>query len=185
MIKALLLIFESGPAWDRVVQAKRSLFFVLMVYLVPMILITTIVEGWALEHWGKLQGRIQEVKVFTANEVLAYETVQFLFLLVAILVCARFVQIVTQTFHGRQTFTQSFKAVAYGLSPMFLLKLLDIAPTMNPWVTWSLGIVLSVWILYQGLPRIMTPDPTHAFGVYLVTALVLILATGMVRTLTA
>ena len=99
MIKALLLIFESGPAWDRVVKAQRSLFFVLMVYLLPMILITTVVEGWSLANWGKWQARIQEVKVFPPNEVVAYEVVQIFFLLAAILVCARFVQIVTQTFH--------------------------------------------------------------------------------------
>ena len=110
---------------------------------------------------------------------------QFVLLLAIILVCAHFVRTICRTFHGHQTFTQSFTVVAYGLSPMFLLKLLDIAPTMSPWVTWGIGIMLSVWILYQGMPRMMLPDPTHAFGLYLVTAIVLVLATGMVRLLTA
>jgi hypothetical protein len=40
-------------------------------------------------------------------------------------------------------------------------------------------------VLYDGLPRLLLPDPTHAFGLYLSCAFVLILATGAVRLFTA
>jgi hypothetical protein len=184
MIKALLLILEPGRVWDRVVRARRGMAFILTVYLLPMILIATLVEGWGLAHWGKWQSRLQEIKHFPMNEVVAYELVQFVLLLATIFVCAQFIRTICRTFYGHQTFTQAFTVVAYGLSPMFLLKLLDIAPTMHPWVTWGIGITLSVWILYQGLPRVLLPDPTHAFGLYLVSCIVLVLATGTVRVLT-
>ncbi len=185
MIKALFLIFETCPAWDRVAAAQRSLPFVLGIYLLPMMLITSVAEGWALEHWGKWQPHIQEVRHFSQTEVVAYETVQFILLLAVMFTCARFIQTVTKTFHGRQTLTQSFTAVAYGLSPMFLCKLLDISSSMSPFITLAVGITVSLLFLYQGLPRVLMPDPTHALGLYMVTALMLFLATGLVRILTA
>jgi hypothetical protein len=48
-----------------------------------------------------------------------------------------------------------------------------------------LGMIVSIWILYQGLPRVLMPDPTHAFGLYLSSAMVIILTTGMARLVTA
>jgi hypothetical protein len=185
MIKALLLIFEGGTAWDRVVLARRGFLFVFLVHLLPMLLIVAVVEGFGLTHWGKWRPAFKDYNVFTLKHTIGYEAAQTVFTLLAVLASARMVEIMGKTFHGRNNYTQGFTAVVFGLSPMFLFRLLDIAPTMNPYASWLLGICISIWILYQGLPRVMMPDPTHAFGLYLSTALVLFLATGMVRVLTA
>lgn len=56
---------------------------------------------------------------------------------------------------------------------------------MHPAVTWLLGMGVSVWILYQGIPRVMLPDPTHAFGLYLSAMIVVILTSGLTRLMTA
>ena len=56
---------------------------------------------------------------------------------------------------------------------------------MNPGVTWGLGIAMTVWILYQGIPLGLKPDPTHAFGIYLSAVFVVVLISGMARVLTA
>ncbi len=56
---------------------------------------------------------------------------------------------------------------------------------MSPWVTWTIGIVLSIGVLYQGIPRMMEPDPPHAFGLYLMSAVLLCLITGLERFVTA
>jgi hypothetical protein len=185
MIKALLLIFEGGTAWDRVVLARRSFVFIFFVHLLPMLLIVAAVEGFGLSQWGKWRPAFKDYNIFTVKQTIGYEAAQTVFTLLTVLAVARMVEVMGKTFHGRNNFTQGFTAVVYGLSPMFLFRLLDVAPTMNPYASWLLGICLSVWILYQGLPRIMMPDPTHAFGLYLSTALVLFLSTGMVRVLTA
>ena len=58
-------------------------------------------------------------------------------------------------------------------------------PGISPWVAWAIGICLSVAVLYQGVPRIMEPDPPHAFGLFLMSALLLVLITGLVRFATA
>ena len=74
--------------------------------------------------------------------------------------------------------------MAYGLSPLFLLRLLDAFPSVPPWVPWSIGILLSIGALYHGVPRMMEPDPAHAFGLFLMSSLVLLLVTGLVRFVT-
>lgn len=184
MIKALFLIFEGGPAWDRIVLARRSLAYVLCVHLLPMLLIVAVVEGYGLSHWGKWRPAFKDYNKFTMTNTVAYEATQSVCTLLMVLASARLVEIMGKTFHGRNNYTQGFTAVVFGLSPMFLFRLLDVAPTMDPRVSWAFGIGVSIWILYQGLPRIMVPDPTHAFGLYLSTSLVLVLLTGLLRVLT-
>jgi hypothetical protein len=86
-----------------------------------------------------------------------------------------------ETFHGRHTYPQAFTAVAYGLSPLFLFHLLDAFPKVYPWVGWSIGILLSIAALYYGVPRMMEPDPPHAFGLFFMSSLLLVLVSGLVR----
>ena len=46
-------------------------------------------------------------------------------------------------------------------------------------------MVLSVAALYHGIPRVMEPDPPHAFGLYLTSSLLLALASGLADFLAA
>ena len=57
-------------------------------------------------------------------------------------------------------------------------------PSVTPWVAWAIGILLSVVALYHGVPRMMEPDPTHAFGLFLMSSLLLTLITGLLRFVT-
>ena len=52
-------------------------------------------------------------------------------------------------------------------------------------MSWAIGIILSIAVLYHGVPRMMEPDPSHAFGLYFMSALLLVLVTGLVRFVTA
>jgi hypothetical protein len=187
MLKAILLVLEPIATWDKIVLARRGLVFVLLVHVVPLLLITSVCEGYGLVHWGKPRGEVQAVahlKPFARGEAIIYETAQFLLSILVVFVGAKMVKSIGETFHGRHTYTQAFVAVAYGLSPFFLLRLLDVFPSMSPWVTWTIGIVLTIATLYHGLPRMMEPDPTHAFGLFLMGSLLLVLVTGLVRFLT-
>jgi hypothetical protein len=85
------------------------------------------------------------------------------------------------TFHVRHTYANTLTVVIYGLSPVFLLRLLDVFPTVNLWLPWAIGIMLTVKILYTGVPRIMLPDPPDAFGLYLMSALLLAMVTALER----
>ncbi len=187
MINALLVIFEPVAAWDRIARANRSIGFITIFYLLPLLLITSFGEGYGLVRWGRERGQVREVRhehLFSRNEALIFETAQLVLSLVVVFAGAKMVKSVGETFHGRHTYRQAFTAVAYGLGPLFLLRLLDAIPKLNPWISWSIGILLSVTALYQGLPRIMAPDPSHALGLFFMASLLLILLTGLLRFIT-
>ena len=186
MIKALLLIFDPIATWDRIFQARRSLVFILLAYLLPMVLLSTLCEAYGLVHWGKVRGELGgDPKPFKMGETVVIEAAQFILSIGVIFIGANLVKALGETFHGRHTFTQAFATVAYGLSPLFLVHTLDALPSINPWVSWSIGILLSMSVLYQGVPRMMVPDPPHAFGLYIMSALLLALISGLVRFVTA
>ena len=187
MLKAILLVFEPLATWEKIFLARRGMVYILLVYLLPLLLITSAGEGFGLVHWGKLRGEVREIArpyLFKPAEAALFEGAQVLLSLFVVFIGAHLVKSVGETFHGRHTYLQAFSAVAYGLSPLFLLRLLDAFPGVSLWVTWSIGIVLSIAVLYNGLPRMMEPDPPHAFGLFLMSSVLLTLITGLVRFVT-
>jgi hypothetical protein len=181
MIKALFLIFESAAAWGRVLAARRSVKFIVATYLMPMLVLVAVTGGIGLVKWGKWQAGTGQYKQFTVGEAVVYETAEMLLMLLVIVICAHLIKIMGETFNGRHTYTQSFTVVIYALSPMFLLRMLDVLPSANLWVTWLIGLMLTVHILYHGLPIIMRPEPSHALGLYFMCILIIAATTGLER----
>ena len=184
MIKVFYLIFEPGVAWEKIAQARRSFAFVLSVHLLPMILLASVVEGWGLQRWGKWQARFQKFREFDLHTVITFEIIQALLLLASVLLSALLVLRISQTFENRRCYREAFSVMAYGFSPILLTHLLNAGPMVSPWTPWLLGLGLMIWILYQGIPRVLQPDPTHAFGLYLSTIIVVTLTSGISRVLT-
>ena len=185
MIKAFFLIFEPSVAWTRIAQARRGFAFILGVYLLPMILLASAVEGWGLHRWGKWQPKFERFKEFSNGGIITFEIVQVLLALLMVFISALLLLKISQTFESRHRYLEAFTTVAYGYSPLFLARLLDAGPTVHPATSWVIGIVLTVWVLYQGIPHVMQPDPTHAFGLYLAAMFVVVLVSSMARLLTA
>lgn len=184
MIKALFLIFEPVAAWERVAQARRSFGFLFALYLLPMVLTLAALEGFSLMEWGRRQHISGQVKIFTAGEMLVYEIVQSLLTLAMVFICAQIVKALCNTSYLRHNFTQGFTVAACGLSPLFLLRLLDVFPAVNPWLTWGVGILLCAAALYHGLPRVIQPDPSQAFGLFIMCSVLFIMVTGLERFVT-
>ena len=185
MIKVFFLIFEPSVAWEKIAQRRRGFLFITIIHLLPLILLGTMLETWGLLRHGKWQPKFQMFKVFPPQDIYTYETVQFFLLFAVVFVSALLVFKISQTFQDRLNFLQAFTTVAYGYSPVFLVRILDASAQMHPAVTWLLGMALAMWILYQGIPRVMMPDPTHAFGVYLSAMIVVVLTSGLARLVTA
>jgi len=184
MIKALLLIFEPFATWDRIWRARRGVSFVLFLYLLPTVLLISAAEGYGLHHWGRAR-ELGPRRLYNSGEVIIFEAAQFILFVAVVFIGARLIKSVGETFHGRHTFTQTFVLVAYGLSPLFLLHMLNAVKDISPWMTWAIGIILSMAVLYQGVPRMMEPDPPHAFGLYLMSSVLLLFITGLARFVTA
>ncbi len=184
MIRVFFLIFEPSVAWDKIIQARPGLGRVLGLYLMPMIVMATAAEGWGLASWGKWQPRFQKFRDFPLHEIIAFETIQALLLLAMVCLSALLLLKISQTFREQRSYLDAFTVMAYGFGPLFFTRLMDAGPLINPWTSWLIGIALTVWILYQGIPRVMQPNPTHAFGLYLSTMVVVVLTSGLVRLLT-
>src|ERR1035441_4788784 len=200
MIKALLLIVNPIATWDGIIRAQRGVVSILVIYLLPLLLLTSACEAYGLIHWGKLQHeslfenmvhmgtgqhQIASLKKFSPDETLVIESAQLLLSLAVVFAGAKLVKAVGETFRCRHPFKQAFTAVVYGLGPLFLLRAFNAFSGISPWVPWGVGIVLSIAVLYQGLPRVMEPDPSHAFGLYFMSAVLLVLVTGLTRFVTA
>ena len=185
MLTVFFLIFEPSVAWQKIAEARRGFIFILAVQVLPLVAVVTAAEGWGLMHWGKWQPRFGKLKVFTETMAVHFEILQAGMFLLAVLLCAVLLHFAIETFHGRRTFLQAFAVMAYGFSPMLLLHLLNLGATVHPAVSWSVGLVVTIWVLYQAVPRVLSPDPVHAFGTYLSAALILTLISGLMRTFTA
>lgn len=184
MIKALLLIFSSPATWTRISETPRKWGVLLVSYVLPMVLLPGLAEGYGLIHWGKPRGEISKLTHFSMKFAVAYEIGQVILSLAIVFLAARLIKSLGGTFHGRHTFSQTFTVAAYGLSPLFLLRLFDAFPGVSPWLTWLVGIVLCIAVLYSGIPLIMRPDPPHALGLYLMTSMFLFMITGLLRFVT-
>ena len=185
MIKALFLIFEPEAAWNRIALSRRSVGFIVGLYLLPMMLIVGGVEFLGMVKWGRWQSSLDQIKHFKLSEALIYESAEMLLMAIVILAGAQFVKALGDTFHVRHTYANTLTVVIYGLSPVFMLRLLDVFPTVSLWLPWAIGILLTIKVLYHGVPRIMLPDPPDAFGLYFMSALLLLMVTALERFITA
>jgi hypothetical protein len=185
MIKALLLVIEPIETWERIFRAQRSLGFVLWCHLMPLLLLGSVAEGYGLYRWGKWQHDALRLKRFEVGEAFFFEIAQVLIGLLVVLVATRLLKSLGETFHGRHTILQTFTVAAYGLSPLFTIRVLDAFPGVSPWLSWPIGIIFVVGVLYQGIPRVMMPDPPHAFGLYLMSSILVAVLTGLTRFVTA
>jgi hypothetical protein len=185
MIKALWLIFWPVTGWTRIVEAKRSISFILFTNTLPLLAGVALVEGWGMVHWGDYRGQVAYLRQFPAGEALLYQVAQVLLSIGLVFLGAYIIKLLGETFHGRHTFPQTFRVVAYGLSPLFLLRALDAFPALSPWLTWSVGILLTLSLVYSGVPLVMDPDPPHAFGLFMMSAIMLVFMSALLRFVTA
>jgi hypothetical protein len=184
MIKALFLIFNPGATWDRIVRARKTFVSVLVLYLLPLAVLSIGGEMWGLLQWGRRQEFTHLLKPIPRELAISYGAAQFVLSMVFVFTGALVVKGAGETFHSRHTYLQCFTLVAYTLSPLFLIRLLDGYPLLSPWLTFGVGITLSIAALYSGIPRVMEPDPPHAFGLFFTGAVLLVIIGGLTRLLT-
>jgi hypothetical protein len=185
MIKALLLILFPGPTWEDIARVRRNVLVVLFLYLLPLLVLSSAGEAYGLVHWGRPRGQVvMHVKTFPVGDAVLYEAAQMLLSLVVVFLSASFIRSLGDTFHTRSTYRNAFALVAYGLGPLFLVRTFDAFGSMPLWFVWAVGIGLSLMVLYTGVPRMLEPDLAHAFGLFVTSALLLVLSTAILRLLT-
>ncbi len=185
MIKVLLLILRPIPTWNGIASAKRRWPVVFFGNFLPLLLLASAAEGYGLQHWPRMRGTFPQPMVFSQAQSLVFETTQALLFIGILSLWTKLIMSLGGTFHARHNFDQAFATAAYGLGPLLLLKSLDAIPALSPWLTWAAGIMLAVRVLYYGLPCMMKPDPSHAFGLFLMSTFLMVMITGLGRFFTA
>jgi hypothetical protein len=183
MIKALLLIFASSHTWERIARARRGLLFVLFLFLVPTI---------ALSIAGEIAGRNYlaqgdpelRFKIISHDLALRYGGAELAAGLLVVFIGAWMFKTVSETFHNRSTYTQCFVAMAYATGPYYLFHLLDAIPQLNPWISFTVGIIFTFSALYYAVPHVIKPDPPHAFGLFLMGGIILTMLSVLARLFT-
>jgi len=186
MLRVFFLLFEPAESWLKIAKARRGFVFILALHLLPFIAAVTVAEGWGLMHWGRWQPQMQRIHVFSdAQIVWHFELLQAGLLLLLVLVSSVFVHFASDSFGVKKNFLQAFTVMAYGFSPLLLSQFLNLIPALNLFVGWGIGITLTVWVLYSGVPRVLQSLPVHAFGVYLSASAIAVLLSALVRVFTA
>jgi hypothetical protein len=184
MLKVFFLIFEPAVAWEKISNAKRGCLFILVTHLLPFIVLATAAEGWGMMRWGKWQPQFGKIKEFTPVMVWHFEVLQAVMFLLVVFLCALLLLLASEQFHGKRTFLQSFTVIAYGFSPILLLHPLNMMPTVHPAVSWIIGVTLTIFVIYAGVPRVLQPLPVHAFGTYCSAIFIVLLVSGLMRVFT-
>jgi len=184
MIRALMLIFDPATTWEKIETGPKDVVRIFFLFLLPLILFSGVAEAAGLIHFGLTRTSLgsdlptRHVKV-NPPLALRYEAAQIIFGLVIVFGGALLYRKIGEGFHRRHSYTETFATLAYSISPLFLVRILDALPAFNTWVCWGIGITLSIAALYRGIPRVMKPDPSNALGLYLLCSLLLIATSGL------
>ncbi len=179
MLKSVLLIFDPVNTWDRIEKSKRGAVWVLIWFVVPLLILSSLVEGYGLLHFGRVEQFSGHVKLVPQELVLRFETVQLALGFLILLGGAWMLKRLGKGFYRSHTYSQCFSTAAYSMGPFFLIRSFHAAPFLNSWLCWGVGIVMAISSLYRGIPRIMKPDPSNALGIYLMASLLFLFVTGL------
>lgn len=175
------MFFDPAMAWRLAAEAGRSYLRLIVLHFLPLASIGCVAEGYGMLHWGKRAGYFGATKMYALSEVVRYEAVRLTLALSAVVLVAVVLRVLANTFHVRNGFLPALTVAVFGLGPVFLLRVADAFPAVSPWLTWGIGAVLAVAVLYQGIPRVMRADPADAIGLYLASALLVVLVSGLAQ----
>src|SRR5664279_967629 len=91
MIKALLLIFDPTPTWERIAVAQRKCVLILAGHLLPLLLLAGLAEGYGLVRWGKPRGNIAHTQTMPLSQAIVFETAQLILSLLLVFLGARLI----------------------------------------------------------------------------------------------
>jgi hypothetical protein len=175
VFKELFLILRPAATWDRIISGNPGALVAFLYYYLPMQLVTAMIEGHGLWLLGRQQVAEGMRDRFTPVAICAYELVGGLITLALIFIAALFIRSFANACHARNQFTQSLTTMLLSIGPLFLAQCFNGFPDIYLWLTWLIGISLAMGSLYQGLPRIMKPDPPSAMGLFVGSAAIVFL----------
>jgi hypothetical protein len=179
MFRALQLLISPGNTWVKIAAAKRGVVWNVFIELLPLLLITCAMEGYALTRWGERTGQFGRVLHYELNSILILEAIQIGISIVMVLATGVILRWVGESFHFYPSYRACVTLAIFGFSPFFIMRLGHYVPDLNEWVGPALGALACVYVLYQGVGVVLEPDQTKGFGLYILSALIFVLLCGM------
>ena len=183
MIKAIQLIFEPVSTWTKIGQDRKSVLQILLMFLTPLIVLSVGAEVASILYLHKYRN-VDGILTIPQTRLMLYIAAQFFGSYLMVFVAAVVLRTMARSFHPRHYFGQCFTLAAYSYSPFFLFRMCDAIPSVNPWASFILGALFIIATVYYGVPSVLIPDPPNAFGIYLMSALLLTGIAGILRLLT-
>ena len=180
MIKALMLVFSASKTWESIKTDQRSVAQISTTFFLPLLAVTSLAEAFGMLRLGMEHGTLTTTLVKPPVELLLrYELVQVGLSLAIVYLGSIALQKIGASFHRRHSYQECFTTLAYSLSPLYLMRVLDGVPAMDTWACYGIGIFLALSLLYRGIPFIMRPDPSNALGLFVFCSFLLLMATGL------
>jgi hypothetical protein len=175
VLKDFFLIVSPVTTWNRICSARRGVVFTLIYYLLPMMFVTAMIEGYGLILLGREQAAEGMNNRFIFQMVFVYEAGSLLLLLFFLVFAALFIKSFANACHTRNRVSQSLIVVLHAAGPVLLIQWLNVIPHIYLWLTWFFGAALAAATLYQGLLQVMKPDMPSAMGLFVSSALTVFL----------
>jgi hypothetical protein len=176
---AVSLLLVPARTWQKVAEAQRGIGFIVFISLLPLIALSSLMEGYSLMRWGKSMREFGGVIMLSRERAVQFELLQILLGLALVFAGGKIVQWLGHGFNFEARYRDCFTVVAYGLTPIFLARFLNSMPGIDPWICWALGSVGIMLVLYQGIGWVLKPSPTKGFGIYFLNGLTLIVLSGV------
>ncbi|HOW65572.1 MAG TPA: hypothetical protein P5186_23160 [Candidatus Paceibacterota bacterium] len=181
MLTVLQLIFSPAKTWMAVAQRQRGVIWIFLFSLLPLLVISGAIEVLALIKLGVRKGLLDHPSLVPQEVAIQFGLIQLGLSLVLLFGGAKFVQWIAEGFHFFPRYRQVFTTFGFGLGPIFLMRALNCVPVANTWVWWLLGVILMVFVLYQGVALVMEPEQTKGFGFYLLSTLAMVIMSGVAQ----
>jgi uncharacterized membrane protein YecN with MAPEG domain len=180
MLRALNLVFSPEAEWQKTALKPPNLALALLISILPLMIITLGIEGYSLVKYGAAYGDLG-ARTVSPDRAIKYEVFYGVASLLVIFLGARLMQNMGQSFNLVASYNVCFILMAFGYTPIFLLRLLDAAPRINTWICWAVGVALSFRILYHGVALWLRPEQTKGFGLFLVSSIYIVVLSALVH----
>jgi hypothetical protein len=148
--------------WQTIEQRHES-FTYSLIHILTVALIPSICGYYAAGHIGWTIGAGDPIKL-TQNSALLMATAMYFALVTGVFALAYLIQWMAQTFDSAPTYTQALELSAYTSTPLLMIGLAALFPTL--WFVVIAGLAAlaySIYLLYTGIPIMMNIPEEKGF----------------------
>jgi hypothetical protein len=169
--KDILLVARPVQTWESIATDARGWIHAFGWFFLTGTGLLAFLDGLGL--YGREQRHIAEGMTLDCPSVVqlvGFEILQAALTTGLILILAICMTANANACHRQIRVRQTLRLLFHAAGPLVLVQFLNAIPSLNVWISWLMGLVLSLGALYHGLPRILKPDVPSAMGLFFSSA---------------